>query len=829
MNDPHGVPSPFGIEVVEWFSEGGENLTVRVTGRWRRRRPAWSAQPTLVVEAPGRRYRFPAMPEPPSLNGTPPGKWRISFAVPAALAPELGGRAWLQFGAVAVPLPAAVEPLGVAQLGATVAEAQREESEPIPGPAADEPDGQPGGGGPIGLPPSAEAESEPIGGGSERADEELSGLSVRVETLESELAQARSEAEQLSASLASQQVGRRTAEQRAHSERAQRLELARELTDREREATRARQALGDLATAEERVRGLELELADTRRRIDEAEQTAAAATSARERAERAAAEAARAAEELAQRAATADIPDVAAEHERLGLEHALVARRIGGTSRVPSEPTAGAGSVTLDELPSVLDRPSERERPERAAGARGTAPDRELLAALQAELEQRARTEAALRARLVESETRIAARQLLERQTAATLGQLRDELDGLRGALTRERRGRQAAERHAEALGRDLGRLHVESREANEAVSELRGLIEELRAAAPTSPAEAEVGGQPHAVVAGQPVQGEHAPEPDGADGVPDVAAGVPDGAADVPHAAAADPSAESEPADRLSEALVRLRDVIAPLDAVVSEPRGASSPGVPAAAAPAPEIADRAWLRPVFMALAATDPDRAGRLLVDLLPAQRAVDPTPVAYDVVLGQGRGCRRVTVGDSGFPVVVDGEPRPRKEVDFRVSGEYAALGKLMTAGRLRRRLGWGVARVRGKHARLSALDQLLDTRLGFGGLYQAGVRMQPRTALAVVAGLITPVWTSGVEFVLGYESPPEKPLYLVVADGAPVEVTDAAPKRGVATTISGPTGSLELILAGIAGERKLMVGEEEPLTFLREWINRAQSA
>src|SRR5215831_4945348 len=112
MNDPPGVPSQLGIEVVEWFSEGGENLTVRVTGRWRRRRPAWSAQPTLVIEAPGRRYRFPAMPEPPSLSGTPPGMWRISFAVPAALAPELGGRAWLQFGAVVVPLPAAVEPLG---------------------------------------------------------------------------------------------------------------------------------------------------------------------------------------------------------------------------------------------------------------------------------------------------------------------------------------------------------------------------------------------------------------------------------------------------------------------------------------------------------------------------------------------------------------------------------------------------------------------------------------------------------------------------------------------------------------------------------------------
>src|SRR5450631_2151430 len=64
----------------------------------------------LVVEAQGRRHRFPAMPEPPSLTGAVPGTWRISFSVPASLAPDLGARTWLQLGAVVTPLPAAVEP-----------------------------------------------------------------------------------------------------------------------------------------------------------------------------------------------------------------------------------------------------------------------------------------------------------------------------------------------------------------------------------------------------------------------------------------------------------------------------------------------------------------------------------------------------------------------------------------------------------------------------------------------------------------------------------------------------------------------------------------------
>ena len=67
------VPPALGIEGVEWLMlEGADSLTVRVTGRWRRRRPTWTGQPLLVLEAHGQRHRFPAMPEPPSLTGTAP-------------------------------------------------------------------------------------------------------------------------------------------------------------------------------------------------------------------------------------------------------------------------------------------------------------------------------------------------------------------------------------------------------------------------------------------------------------------------------------------------------------------------------------------------------------------------------------------------------------------------------------------------------------------------------------------------------------------------------------------------------------------------------------
>ncbi len=105
MTDPPQLPSAFGIEAVEWEPRGDESLTVRVSGRWRRRRPLTTGQTSLVIEAGGQRQRFPAMPEPPGLTAAAPGTWHLSFTVPIELAPGRGDQVWLQIGGVAVPLP----------------------------------------------------------------------------------------------------------------------------------------------------------------------------------------------------------------------------------------------------------------------------------------------------------------------------------------------------------------------------------------------------------------------------------------------------------------------------------------------------------------------------------------------------------------------------------------------------------------------------------------------------------------------------------------------------------------------------------------------------
>ena len=126
------------IEAVEWSAESGGNLNVRITGRWRRRRPVSTGQPTLVIESEGRRHRYPAMPEPPSVGGTGPGVWRLSFTIPGWMAPELG-RTWLQFGTVIVPLPVAVPAPGEASLAdAGPSPGPPSPAPPSPGPPASE-------------------------------------------------------------------------------------------------------------------------------------------------------------------------------------------------------------------------------------------------------------------------------------------------------------------------------------------------------------------------------------------------------------------------------------------------------------------------------------------------------------------------------------------------------------------------------------------------------------------------------------------------------------------------------------------------------------------
>ena len=80
-------------------------------------------------------------------------------------------------------------------------------------------------------------------------------------------------------------------------------------------------------------------------------------------------------------------------------------------------------------------------------------------------------------------------------------------------------------------------------------------------------------------------------------------------------------------------------------------------------------------------------DASSAGRLLLALLPAQRAADPRPVAYDLVLGD-LATARVTVSSASTRIDLGDTPRPMAEVDFRLTGDLAGTARLLIAGGLR---------------------------------------------------------------------------------------------------------------------------------------------
>jgi hypothetical protein len=309
----------------------------------------------------------------------------------------------------------------------------------------------------------------------------------------------------------------------------------------------------------------------------------------------------------------------------------------------------------------------------------------------------------------------------------------------------------------------------------------------------------------------------------------------TPTGGADNPSGA----SGSTVQPERLNQALLRLKEQIAPQDPVRETPKNpqpeepSPPPAVPAPArAPVdlgPVTVGRSWLRSAFRSLARDDPDRAGRLVLELLPAQRAVYPRPIAYDLELGGDFGCLRVTVSDGSQEIVPSDAPRAPGDVDFRFAGEPADLGRRLRAGRLRRLWRRRLGHVYGRRPGLAALDALVDTQLGLGALHATGVRLEPRTALALLARLISPAWVDAERFTLAYGGPGEAPVFLIVDGNRPIEVTENRPSAPATTTVTGPAGTLELVLRGDPDATANAVsGDPRPVRLLGDWLKHAQS-
>ncbi len=728
------LPSALGIEAVELVAEGGRTVTVRVTGRWRRRRPELRGQAMLVVETGTVRQRFVAMPEPPSLTGAAPGTWRMSFTVPAELAPQLPGRTFLQLGAVMVPLPVGEVPAPVTDVAMPAGEAV----EGVVDQAADDVDEpeEPG----LGLLEARRLRSSELAAESARrraaeAEAAVAELHSRVAQIEEELAAARAESDRLRDEISERERRLRSSEQHAHAERALRSEVEQAL------AAKTRASGHDLRVLHDHVADLERDLARMWRTVDEAQHLAAAAEAARADAERRLAERPLPAPEPAQPPTVDDARArlIAAELER--------ARATPPRLQALAPPVAAVSDA--DRAALRLERAMVRGDPRPDLGPAHLGPP-----------DLRARA-AVGRAVALERDLGDARREVADARHE--VASARSELAGARRELERQRL---LCERAYDAIARVRSEL-------------------------------AQVG-------AGDPPQ---QPEPPARPATP----------------------AEPVQAEKLSAALARLREGTPAAPA--EEP--AATPAAPQSEAPAhPARPAKPWLRKAFRTLAARDPSSAGRLLLALLPAQRAADPHPVAYDLVLGD-LATARVTVSSATAQVDLGDSPRPPSEVDFQLVGDLASIARLLAAGPMRRRLGrlalrHPMARIRGDRSRFPALEHLIDAPLTVGQLGASGVRLDPVLALTLAALMIEPEWTAGERFTIAHREPsaPSPDAYLQVRDGKP-PLPSAEPPHGPIAGVVVCAG--HAVLDALAGATAAALeGDERPLALLRQWLDRAQS-
>ena len=403
---------------------------------------------------------------------------------------------------------------------------------------------------------------------------------------------------------------------------------------------------------------------------------------------------------------------------------------------------------------------------ERATPLTALALERERSSRLRAELEQAATVEAELRAQLAALEQAVAERRDAERRIEMALQRVRSEFDDARQL---------AAEQDAPVAGTET----TFTGEGN------------VAAADP----------EPGSVVAARPV-------------LP----AVPEGLASRP-APAASPAGVVD-AERLDAAQARLRA------AASAEPEAPArhEPDVPEP--PTGPLAP--WLPAALRKLAGEDARAAGRILTAMLPAQGLVTERKLRYDLVLTDRGSVIGVDVGEGGTSVRPSGQPRSRRDVDFRLTTDEETLARLLLSRRGRRR----GARLRGSRRRLRELRRLGSEPLALSDLAHAGAMSDPLLALAIVALAVEPAATYGHRFTIAHAPLAGGPAdaWLRIQNGVSVTAVRTCPPERPTLTIRSTRGALLPLLAGVdppPGESAVLDGDPGALTLLRGWIARTE--
>jgi hypothetical protein len=237
-------------------------------------------------------------------------------------------------------------------------------------------------------------------------------------------------------------------------------------------------------------------------------------------------------------------------------------------------------------------------------------------------------------------------------------------------------------------------------------------------------------------------------------------------------------------------------------------------------------------WLRGALVKLAHDDPRAATRMLLGLVPAQRALVDPPLEYDLTI-RGAGTYAISVRADGAGARALAGPRPRGEAAFHVAADIVTLAELLAGVNKRMGRWFGTVKVTGRRRRAEQLrDALTRSGLDLGAAARAGADLDPELVFRSFTYAIHPAWTRGHRFTVAQEITGPSPLrwYVAVADGSPVAVERRPPAGPPDAVVRMSRTALTHLLRGEPaphGDRPSIRGDRAAVALLKSWTDRAQ--
>jgi hypothetical protein len=595
---------------------------------------------------------------------------------------------------------------------------------------------------------------------------------------------------------------------------------------------RAEAASGELAT----VRAA-LSVAESARRAETVARAALDAELDRERAARASAESAASAAHAALDTARADLAAVQAER-------AAAADRAASAESTASALQADLTATQADLTAAQSDLASTRV--DLAAAQSDLASTRADLAAAQSDL-------AAASEHAASAESARAALEAERDAARAELATTRADLETARAHRITAAGRTASAESSAAALQEELDAARAELAAAHERVASAESSADERAGGLLARIAELERAGDDDLATRA-------AEQTAAAAAVPKAASGAV--AADLDAAAAAlrartEPPAAEAPAPPVEDTAPAAESP--PAVEPAAEPAPAVEPAAsePPPSEPAPTVARRnrpriitepgqpsradltgaskreyPWLRGAVVKLAHDDPRAAARLLIGLVPVQKALVPAPLDYDLTIREA-GTFSISITEAGAAASEIEAPRPRSIAAFHATADALTLAELL-AGVDKRMGRWlGPVKVQGrKRGAETVRDTLTSAQLDLTAAARQGADLDPDLVFRLFAYAIHPSWTKGHRFTVAQELLDPQPLrwHVHVRDGAPVAVErrrPPSPPDAVVSMTRAAFGHLLRDEPAPAGSRPSIKGDRAAVATLKAWTERAQ--